>query len=171
MRINLDDAICAAVFASSGAFNTKHDTDAAGAPCGATAPEPNRRGFGVKTPRRLRRIMTRVARRLELNAAQRAEIKSIIETERPTIGPLVRQLFELRQERRSVPPPERFMQILEARHTAAQRDRIKVELAVARERVKVQVYYALTAEQRAKAAKMFKHLEAHLQQPFSGHAA
>ena len=170
MRINLDDAICAAVFASSGAFNTKHDTDADGAPRGATAPEPNRRGFGVKTHRRLRRIMIRVARRLELTAAQRAEIKSIIETERPTIGPLVRQLFELGQERRSV-PPGRFMQILEARHTAAQRDRIKVELAVARERVKVQVYYALTAEQRAKAAKMIEHLEAHLQQPFSGHAA
>lgn len=171
MRINLDDAICAAVFASSGSFKTRHDAGGGSTARGSSTPESRTRGFGVKTHRRLRRIMTRIARRLDLTSTQRAEIRSIIDTERPTIGPLLLHLIQLGPERQTLPRHDRFTEILEARRIAAQRARVKVELAVARERVRARVYDVLTAEQRLNATRMIEYLEARLHEPFSGRAA
>lgn len=171
MKLKLDDAICAAVFTSSSAFSRSNRRGPESEEDAWQVPRFVEPTFSVKTHRRLRRIMARLARRLNLTEAQRAEIRRIIETERPIIGPLVRQLLHLEQEIKESGAKRSFTEILETRALAAQRIRVNAELAVARERVKVKVYYVLMPEQRMRAGKMIDYLESCLNEPFLGRAA
>jgi Spy/CpxP family protein refolding chaperone len=119
----------------------------------AMLPEAMLHESGPRHVRLSRRIRAYIASQLDLTEAQKTEIKAILDAERPTIEPLVRQLVGTRKELRSVTDSGQFDES-QVRALAEQQAQTITELIVAKERVKSKVYAVLTPEQRDKAAQM-----------------
>jgi periplasmic protein CpxP/Spy len=94
-------------------------------------------------------FMGRMARHLELTDAQKSEIKSIIESEKPTIEPIVKQLAQIRKDMRAATKGGAFDEEL-VRALASQQAQFLAELIVSRERIQSKIYSLLTPEQKEK---------------------
>jgi Spy/CpxP family protein refolding chaperone len=95
------------------------------------------------------RLLGRMARFLELTDTQKTEIKSIIQAEKPTIEPIVRQIAQNRKDMREATKNGTFDEA-QVRTLANQRAQALSELIVARERLKTKIYNILTSEQKDK---------------------
>lgn len=99
------------------------------------------------------RILNVIAERLDLTAAQKAEVRDIVRTERAIIGPLVLELRENRQRLKALPKNGVFYEE-EVRAVAEEQAAVLAELIVAKERLKASVFRVLTPAQRAEAEEM-----------------
>ncbi|MBC7908902.1 MAG: Spy/CpxP family protein refolding chaperone [Pyrinomonadaceae bacterium] len=107
----------------------------------------------------IRRMMNRIADRLDLSEEQRQQVKTILENERPTVEPLVRSLIATKQELREATSNGKFNEE-QVRALADRQGQTMSQLIVEKERVKAQIYNILTPEQRAEAEKMRSRFEA-----------
>jgi protein CpxP len=106
----------------------------------------------------IRRVMNRIADRLKLTDEQKAQIKTILEAERPTVEPLVRQLVATKQQLREATTNGQFNEA-QVRALAERQGQTLSQLIVEKERVKTQIYHVLTPEQRAEAEKIRTRIE------------
>lgn len=102
----------------------------------------------------------RMAQQLGLSDAQRQQIKSIMETEKPKMQPLMQQLKAERQEMDSLTTSGTFDEAA-VRAAASKQAQTITDVAVERARVKSQIFAVLTPEQRTKAQEMEKNFAGH----------
>ena len=158
MKSRIAIAISIIVLVAAGAIYAAARAGGEAAAQGAGLP-----GMGGKNHRFARHMMARLAERLGLTDAQKAEIRSIITAERPTLEPLARQMAKSRQELRTATANGHFDEA-QVRALAAQQAQTFTDLIVEKERVKSKVYGVLTPEQRAKAEQMRGRWEARIRQ-------
>jgi protein CpxP len=87
--------------------------------------------------------------RLNLTDAQRVQVKAIMAKEKPTVQPLVQQVFQNRSQLRQLAMGGTFDEA-RARELASQQVQTMTELTVQRARIESEVYQVLTTEQKAK---------------------
>lgn len=105
------------------------------------------------------RIVGHLTRQLQLTDAQQSQVKSILEAQRQSVGPLFEQAARNRQQLREATANGKFEEA-QVRTIAAQQAQTMTELIVAKEKVKAQIYNeVLTAEQRVKADQLLKHMD------------
>ncbi len=104
------------------------------------------------------RIFARVATELNLNEAQQAQIKTIVNDEFANARPLLARLDENRRQLQAATADGQFDET-QVRAIAAQQAQIMTELIVARERAKAKVFNVLTPDQRAKAREILAQIE------------
>jgi len=106
----------------------------------------------------IRRILNRIADRLDLTDEQRAQIRQILEKERPVVQPLLEDAKATRQQILAATANGTFNeeQITALANHQAQN---MAKLIVERERVKTQIYQVLTPEQRKKVEEMKERFE------------
>ena len=97
----------------------------------------------------------RMAKALNLTDAQQAQIKSIMQAEKPKMQPLMEQLRGDEQQIRDATKATPFD---EAKVTslAANEAQVRAQMTVERARMQSQIYQLLTPEQRSKADAMQK---------------
>jgi Spy/CpxP family protein refolding chaperone len=111
-------------------------------------------------------LLSQISNRLNLSEEQREQVKDILTAEAPVVQPLVRQLFENRQDLESISAGGRFDEA-EVRSIAQKQATVIVELIVVRERVKSEIYAILTPEQREKLQALHAVLLERIQDWFS----
>lgn len=112
-----------------------------------------------------------IARKLDLSAAQRTQIKSMIQAERPNFEPLVQQLAGQQQQMLALTRGGSFDQA-QVKTLADQQAQTLSELIVIRERVIANVYKnVLTSEQRTKADSLREHMAEHMLRRFQEHSS
>ncbi len=89
---------------------------------------------------------------LDLTDAQKAQIKTIHETEQARLEPVLKQLDETRRALKEATVKGQFNES-QVRTLAATEAQATIELTVARARTRAAVYQVLTAEQRARLDK------------------
>ena len=105
------------------------------------------------------RIVARITRHLDLNDAQQAKVKTMLESERQNVAPLFAQAAKNRQQLREATANGKFDEA-QVRSLAAQQAQTMTELIVARERVKAKIYNeVLTPEQKIKADQLMQRME------------
>lgn len=97
----------------------------------------------------------RMAQQLGLTDAQQQQIKSIMETEKPKMQPLMQQLKQERQQMNMLTDSGNFDEAA-VRAAASKQAQTETDLAVERARVKSQIFAVLTPDQRTKAQEMQK---------------
>ncbi|MFQ3581983.1 MAG: Spy/CpxP family protein refolding chaperone [Chloracidobacterium sp.] len=98
-------------------------------------------------------FMKRMAAELNLTEEQQAQIRQILETERATAEPLMKQLKAGHDQLRTLGLDGIFNEA-QVRVIAQQQAQTMTELIVSKERVKAQVAAVLTPEQRERAKQM-----------------
>ena len=114
----------------------------------------------VKHERANRPLIDRFVRRLtwhlDLSDAQQTKVRSILEAERATLGPLFEEAARNRQQVREATASGNFDEA-RVRSLAARQAQSMAEIIVERERVKARIYSeVLTAEQRTKADQLLR---------------
>jgi Spy/CpxP family protein refolding chaperone len=105
------------------------------------------------------RIVGRLTKQLDLTAAQQTQVRSILETERPKVSPLLADVAKNRQQLHDSTAGGKFDEA-QVRLIAAQQAQTMTELMVEKERVKSKIYNeVLTAEQRTKADQMIERMK------------
>lgn len=97
----------------------------------------------------------RMAQQLGLTEAQQQQIKSIMETEKPKMQPLMQELKQERQQMNALTDSGNFDEAA-VRAAASKQAQSATDLAVERARVKSQIFAVLTPDQRTKAQEMEK---------------
>ena len=113
----------------------------------------------------LRRFLKRIGSFLDLTEAQRAQIKTILETERPKLQPLVLQAAATHKALVEATKNGEFNEA-QLRVLAAQQGQTVANLIVEKERVKTQIYQVLTPEQRAKLEQLRQRVETRVREHF-----
>lgn len=98
-------------------------------------------------------FLGRGLRHLDLSQQQRDAIRAILETERPKIQELRRQLWDNRDKFRAENPPTQFNEAAVRAHAEAQA-RIRTELAVVMARTRARALAVLTPVQQAKLGEL-----------------
>lgn len=122
-------------------------------------------GLGGNTEARIRRALERLGDYLDLSETQKAQIKAILEAERPKVEPLVRQTLATRQQLLDSTKNGQFDETQVQTIAAAQGQNFAA-LIVEKERVKTQIYGVLTDAQRAKLEKLRGRIDARLRAHF-----
>ena len=104
---------------------------------------------------------------LDLTEAQQAQAKAILDKEKPTFEPLMKQLMEAHQQLQALGENGTFDEAA-VRSLANQHVQTMVELVVQTARVKSELYAILTPEQKAKAAKIMQRHHDHMMQHMHG---
>jgi len=99
------------------------------------------------------RHFARMARDLDLTAEQKGQIKTILDAEREKSAPIRKQIADNRDKLRNLAEKEPFDEAA-VRRLAAEQEKTRTELAVARARAMNRVHALLTPEQREKARKL-----------------
>lgn len=110
---------------------------------------PGLPGQGHGDPRIVHRLLQRLSAQLELTEAQKAQIKGILETERPKLQPLVVQTVASHKAIVETTKNGVFDEA-QVQTLAAQQAQYLAALIVEKERVKTQIYQVLTPIQREK---------------------
>lgn len=105
-----------------------------------------------------------MARYLNLTDDQQAQMKQIMQKEKPAFQPLMQQLKQVRLQERQITEAATFDEN-QARTLANQQAQTMAELTVQRLRVQSEMYQVLTADQKTKLNEFFDHR----QQRFSQH--
>ena len=113
----------------------------------------------------LRRFLARLGNYLELTETQRAQIKTILETERPKLQPLVIQAALTHKEIVEATKTGEFNET-QIRALATQQGQHVANLIVEKERVKTQIYQVLTPAQRTKLDQLRQRFEARVREHF-----
>ena len=106
----------------------------------------------------LRRILQRIAVKLDLTDEQKAQIRQILENEKPTVQPIVQDAIATRRLILESTKNGNFDET-QVRALATRQAQNVANLIVERERVKTQIYQVLTPEQRAKVEQMKEQFE------------
>lgn len=101
----------------------------------------------------LRRILQRIASRLDLTDVQKEQVREILEAERPIVQPIIQDTIATRHLILEETKKGNFDEA-RVRDLATRQGVNLSKLIVERERVKTQIYHVLTPEQRAKVAEM-----------------
>ena len=100
------------------------------------------------------RGMERMARELNLTDAQKAQVKTIMQSQKATVRPLMQQLAENRAAMLNATASGAFDQA-KVQQLAVQRSQIMSQLMVQKAQIHSQIYnQVLTSEQKAKADQM-----------------
>jgi Spy/CpxP family protein refolding chaperone len=126
-----------------------------------TAPPPPLHGHGHEFGREGHR-MGFFAKALNLTDEQKAQMKTIMQKEHPTMKPLFQQEHQIDRELRAY--VEGPYDEAKVRTLATQKAQIDVERTVAETRVHNQLYQLLTADQQAKLKQMEANHEARMQE-------
>ena len=116
-------------------------------------------------------MLQRMTKELNLTEAQQAQIKTILQTQRVEIQPLMQQLHQ-NEQAQSAAITGAFDET-QARAFAGKQTQIMSDLIVEKERTKSEIYAVLTPDQRAKAQQLLQerqqrrlqHMQKHSQQP------
>jgi len=101
------------------------------------------------------------AKALNLTDDQKAQMKTIMQKEHPTMKPLFQQQHQINQQlRQYVEGPYDEVKV---RALAAQKSQVETELTVARTRIHNQMYQLLTPDQQSKLKEMEANHEARMQ--------
>jgi Spy/CpxP family protein refolding chaperone len=111
------------------------------------------------------RFLRRLGAYLELTEAQKVQLKTILETERPQLQPLVAQAALTHKAINNATQDGEFNEA-QIRALAAQQGQNFAALIVEKERVKTQLYQVLTPEQRAKLDELRQRFETRLIEHF-----
>jgi len=107
------------------------------------------------------RIVTHLSRQLDLTDAQRTQVKTILEAERPKVAPLLTEVAQNRQQLHELTASGKFDEA-QVRSIASRQAQAMTELIVEKERVKSKIYNeVLTPEQRTKADQMLQRIQSH----------
>lgn len=115
---------------------------------------------------RIQRTVQRLGAYLNLTEAQKAQIKAILEAERPKVQPVIAQALATRQTLLAATDNGQFNETQVA-GIAEQQGRNVAALIVEKERVKSQIYAVLTPEQRAKIEQLREEVEDKIRRRFS----
>ena len=118
------------------------------------------------------RIVTHLSRHLDLTDAQRTQVTTILEAERPKVAPLLTEVAQNRQQLHELTASGQFDEA-QVRSIASRQAQAMTELIVEKERVKSKIYNeVLTPEQRTKADQMLQRIQSHfgerMRERFSG---
>jgi periplasmic protein CpxP/Spy len=100
---------------------------------------------------------------LDLTDQQKAQVKQIHESERPTIKPLMQQEFQAHQQMMQLIASDKF-DTKQAQLLASQEAQVHMQLEVAHAKMFAQVYQLLNADQKAKVADMMAKHQQMMQQ-------
>lgn len=103
-----------------------------------------KRGFGHRGG------FERLAEKLNLSDAQKAQIKQIKETNKTTVQPLRENMKSIRQQLKAATTNGNFNEV-QVQTLATQQANIMAQLTVEKERTKSQIYAILTPEQQTQA--------------------
>jgi len=107
-----------------------------------------------------------IARKLDLSDAQKTQVQAIIQAERPTFAPLVKQLAANHQQMLVATRGGSYDEA-QVRTLATQQAQTLAELMVVRERVIAKVYNTvLTADQKTKADSLRQQMLGRMSQRF-----
>src|SRR6266436_3320937 len=110
------------------------------------------------------RIVGRLTKQLDLTAAQQTQVRSILETERPKVAPLLADVAKNRQQLHDSTAGGKFDEA-QVRSIAAQQAQTMTELLVEKERVKAKIYNeVLTTEQKTKADQLLQRMHSHFRE-------
>jgi len=121
----------------------------------ATAPTPGHH-FGMRDH------MMGFSRELNLTADQKAQMKAIMEKERPTLKPLFQQVHQTRTQLKQY--SEGTYDEAKVRTLAQQESQSQVELTVQMTRIHNELFQVLTPDQQAQQKQIEANREAHMQQ-------
>jgi Spy/CpxP family protein refolding chaperone len=102
-------------------------------------------------------MLKHMAKQLNLTDAQQAQIRTIMQGERPKIQPLMQQLRQNEQAQNAAITGD--FNEAQARAFAQKQTQIMNDLIVEKQRVKSQIYAVLTPEQRQKAIQLMQQRE------------
>jgi Spy/CpxP family protein refolding chaperone len=102
------------------------------------------------------------AKNLDLTDAQKAQMKDIVEKERPTLKPLMEQSHQVEQQLHQY--EEGSYNEGKVRTLAAQQSKVELELTVQRTRIHNELYQVLTADQQSKLKELEAEHQARMQQ-------
>lgn len=111
----------------------------------------------------VRRILNRIADRLDLTDEQKSQIRQIFQDARPRVQPLVQQAIATRHDLQEATANGTFNEA-QVRVLAERQGRTVGQLIVEKERVKTQIYNVLTPEQRQKVEQMKDRFEQRLRE-------
>jgi periplasmic protein CpxP/Spy len=100
---------------------------------------------------------------LNLTDEQKAQVKQIHESERPTIKPLMQQEFQARQQMMQLIASDKF-DAKQAQVLASQEAQVHMQLELEHAKMFAQVYQLLDTDQKAKVADMIAKHQQRLQQ-------
>ena len=108
------------------------------------------------------RMMGFFAKYLDLSDAQRAQMRAVLQKERPAVKPLMEQLRQAHEQLK--PYEEGTYDEAKVRALAAQQTQTVVELAVQETRIHNELFQLLTPEQQTKMKEFEANREARMQQ-------
>lgn len=106
-------------------------------------------------------MVDHIARALNLNEGQKAQMKTLLESAHTTMAPLQQKLDEVRNQLDSATANGQFDET-QVRALATQQGQLMAEQIVEHERIKSKMFGLLTPEQRVKANEMLKGHREHL---------
>jgi Spy/CpxP family protein refolding chaperone len=101
------------------------------------------------------------ARYLNLSDAQRAQMKAVMQKERPTLKPLMQQIHQTRLQLKQY--EEGTYDEAKVQALATQQTQTMVQLTVQKTRIHNELFQLLTADQQAKMKEFEANREAHMQ--------
>lgn len=128
----------------------------------------SRRGHfaGTGLPMFAQKFLDRASVMLDLTDQQEAQIKAILETEKPKVQPLIAELAVGRKALQEATDNGAFNEA-QVKALADKQGETLAALIVEKERVKTQIYAVLTPEQRAKAEQFRSRIEDRIKQHFA----
>lgn len=114
-------------------------------------------------------MMEFFAKKLNLTDDQKAQMKSIMEKEHPTMKPLLQQEHQLDLQLRQY--VEGSFDTAKVQALATQKAQIQTQLTVAETRIHNELYQVLTADQQTQLKQMEANHEARMQQRMQQHEA
>lgn len=113
-------------------------------------------------------FLRRMAAELNLTEEQQTQIRQILESERATVEPLMKQLKAGHDQLRTLGTDGIFNEV-QVRTIAQQQAQAMTELIVAKERTKARIAAVLTPEQRERAKQMLERFHQRLHHGRHGH--
>lgn len=128
----------------------------------------SRRGHfaGTGLPMFAQKFLDRASVMLDLSDQQEAQIKAILEAEKPKVQPLIAELAVGRKALQEATDNGAFNEA-QVKALADKQGETLAALIVEKERVKTQIYAVLTPEQRAKAEQFRSRIEDRIKQHFA----
>lgn len=128
----------------------------------------HRRGnfAGTGVPAFAQKFLNRASVYLGLSDEQEAQIKAILEAEKPKVQPLIAELAANRKALQQATDNGSFDET-QVKAIADKQGETLAALIVEKERVKTQIYAVLTPEQRAKAEQFRTRIEERVKQHFT----
>jgi Spy/CpxP family protein refolding chaperone len=123
----------------------------------ADAPPMHVHGFGMEG-----HMMGFFAKYLDLSDSQRAEMKAVMQKERPTLKPLMQELRQAHEQLK--PYEEGAYDEVKVRALAAQHTQTMAELLVQETRIHNELFQLLTSDQQAKMKEFEANREERMQQ-------